>query len=86
VVLVVAGIVPPASAFTEFVRAGGTPIPAAPTQRLVVSGFNRYVRNPMYVGLLVVIIGQALVFGNLWLLAYAAAVDTGAGRHEVKPA
>jgi protein-S-isoprenylcysteine O-methyltransferase Ste14 len=73
VVLVVAGLVPAASAFVEFVRAGGTPIPAAPTQRLVVSGFNRHVRNPMYVGLLLSIIGQALLFGNLWLLAYAGA-------------
>ena len=72
-VLVVAGLVPAASAFVEFVRAGGTPVPAAPTQRLVVSGFNRYVRNPMYVGLLLSIIGQALLFGNFWLLAYAAA-------------
>jgi protein-S-isoprenylcysteine O-methyltransferase Ste14 len=71
-VLVVAGLVPAASAFVEFVRAGGTPIPAAPTQRLVVSGFNRYVRNPMYVGLLLSIVGQALLFGNFWLLAYAA--------------
>jgi protein-S-isoprenylcysteine O-methyltransferase Ste14 len=72
VVLVVAGLAPPVSAFAEFVRAGGTPIPAAPTQRLVVSGFNRYVRNPMYAGLVLAIIGQALLFGSFWLLAYAA--------------
>lgn len=72
-VLVAAGLVPAVSAFVEFVRAGGTPIPAAPTERLVVSGFNRYVRNPMYVGLVLAIIGQALLFWNLWLLAYAAA-------------
>jgi protein-S-isoprenylcysteine O-methyltransferase Ste14 len=45
----------------------------APTQRLVVSGFNRYVRNPMYAGLVLSIIGQALLFGNFWLLAYAVA-------------
>jgi protein-S-isoprenylcysteine O-methyltransferase Ste14 len=72
-VLVAAGLVPAVSAFAEFVKAGGTPVPAAPTERLVVSGFNRYVRNPMYVGMLLMIIGQALLFGNLWLLAYAAA-------------
>jgi protein-S-isoprenylcysteine O-methyltransferase Ste14 len=71
--LIAAGLVPPVSAFAEFVRAGGTPIPAAPTEHLVVSGFNRYVRNPMYVGLLLAILGQALLFGNLRLLAYAAA-------------
>lgn len=73
VVLVVAGLVPPVSAFAEFVRAGGTPVPVAPTERLVVSGFNRYVRNPMYVGLVLAIIGQTLLFENYWLLAYAAA-------------
>lgn len=72
-VLVAAGLVPPASAFAEFVKAGGTPIPIAPTEHLVVTGFNRHVRNPMYVGLLLAILGQALLFGNLRLLAYAAA-------------
>jgi len=72
-VLIAAGLVPPVSAFAEFVKAGGTPIPIAPTDRLVVSGFNRYVRNPMYVGLLLAIIGQALLFGNIRLLMYAVA-------------
>ncbi len=72
-VLVVVGLVPPVSAFVEFVRAGGTPIPVAPTRRLVVSGFNRYVRNPMYAGLVLAIVGQALLFGSPWLLVYAAA-------------
>ncbi len=72
-VLVVVGLVPPVSAFVEFVRAGGTPIPVAPTRRLVVSGFNRHVRNPMYAGLVLAIVGQALLFGSPWLLVYAAA-------------
>lgn len=72
-VLVVAGLVPAASAFAEFVKAGGTPVPAAPTKRLVVSGSNRYVRNPMYVGMLLSILGQALLFADFRLLVYAAA-------------
>jgi protein-S-isoprenylcysteine O-methyltransferase Ste14 len=72
-VLVVVGIIPPAHAFTQFVKAGGTPMPIAPTQRLVVTGFNRFVRNPMYLGLLVVIVGQAVLFSSVWLLVYAAA-------------
>ena len=50
VVLIVAGLIPPMHAFSQFVKAGGTPMPIAPTQRLVVTGFNRYVRNPMYSG------------------------------------
>lgn len=71
VILIIAGVVPAASAFVEFVKAGGTPIPLAPTQRLVVSGFNRYIRNPMYFGLIVAILGQALLFGSLALVWYA---------------
>lgn len=72
VVLICVGLVPPVSAFVEFVKAGGTPMPLAPTQRLVVSGFNRYLRNPMYFGLVVVILGQALLFASPGLLIYAA--------------
>jgi protein-S-isoprenylcysteine O-methyltransferase Ste14 len=73
VLLIVAGLVPAVHAFIQFAKAGGTPAPIAPTERLVVTGFNRYVRNPMYVGLLIAIVGQALLFGSLWLLLYAAA-------------
>jgi protein-S-isoprenylcysteine O-methyltransferase Ste14 len=73
VLLIGAGLIPPVHAFVQFAKAGGTPMPIAPTQHLVVSGFNRYVRNPMYLGLLTVIVGQALLFGRLELLLYAAA-------------
>ena len=44
---------------------------AAP-QRLVVGGVYRYVRNPMYVAVLAMILGQALLLGQTVLLAYAA--------------
>ncbi|MGE5694929.1 MAG: methyltransferase family protein [Candidatus Sericytochromatia bacterium] len=72
--LVVAGLIPLVFAFTEFAKAHGTPMPLAPPDRLVVAGFNRYVRNPMYVGLLVAILGQALLFGSVGLVIYAAVV------------
>jgi protein-S-isoprenylcysteine O-methyltransferase Ste14 len=72
VVLIVAGAIPPVHAFAQFVKAGGTPMPIAPTQHLVVSGFNRYIRNPMYAGLVLAIVGQALLFRSGWLLVYAA--------------
>ena len=62
-------------AFVRFVREGvGTPAPAAPTQRLVIGGMYRYVRNPMYLAVLATIIGQALILGRPVLLAYAATV------------
>jgi protein-S-isoprenylcysteine O-methyltransferase Ste14 len=73
VVVIVLGLVPLVAAFTEFTRAGGTPSPTAPTQRLVVSGFNRYVRNPMYLGVLLTILGQALLFGDPGLIGYGVA-------------
>ena len=69
-VLIVLGLIPPVHAFGQFALAGGTPMPIAPTQRLVVTGFNRFVRNPMYVGLLTAILGQALLFDSPWLVVY----------------
>jgi protein-S-isoprenylcysteine O-methyltransferase Ste14 len=72
VLLICAGLVPTVHAFAMFARAGGTPMPLAPTRRLVVTGFNRYIRNPMYASLIVVLIGQALLFGQAVLLLYAA--------------
>jgi protein-S-isoprenylcysteine O-methyltransferase Ste14 len=71
-VLIVLGLIPPIHAFIQFAKAGGTPMPVAPTERLVVTGFNRFVRNPMYVGLLTAVLGQALLFDSLWLVLYAA--------------
>lgn len=71
--LIVAGVVVLAQAFIRFVREGsGTPAPPAPTDRLVVGGLYRYVRNPMYIAVAATIVGQALLLGRLWLLAYAA--------------
>jgi protein-S-isoprenylcysteine O-methyltransferase Ste14 len=67
-----AGLVPLVHTFVQFTRAGGTPMPIAPTQHLVVNGFHRYLRNPMYAAVLTVILGQALLFGSLTLLVYAA--------------
>jgi len=42
----------------------GTPAPFAPPQRLVVVGFYRYVRNPMYVGFFAGWIGLWVIFGR----------------------
>jgi protein-S-isoprenylcysteine O-methyltransferase Ste14 len=78
IVLIGAGVVPVVSVFVQFARAGGTPLPLAPTRRLVVSGFNRYVRNPVYLGSLLIFCGEALLFGRLSLLVYAAVGWAGA--------
>jgi protein-S-isoprenylcysteine O-methyltransferase Ste14 len=61
--------------FARFAREGlGTPVPAAPPTELVVGGLYRHVRNPMYLALDSLIVGQALLFGRARLVAYAAAV------------
>lgn len=53
------------------VRGLGTPAPIAPTKFLVVSGLHRYVRNPMYIGVLLVILGEAALFRASVLASYA---------------
>ena len=72
-VLLVAGAVVLVHAFVRFVVEGvGTPAPVAPARRLVVGGLYRYVRNPIYLALVAIIVGQALIFGRVVVLLYAA--------------
>ena len=62
-------------AFARFVVEGlGTPAPVAPTERLVVGGLYRYVRNPMYLAVVAAIAGQALLLWQAVLVPYAALV------------
>ncbi len=71
-VLVIAGSAVLVAAFVRFVREGvGTPAPVGPTEALVVGGSYRYVRNPMYLAVIGVIVGQVLLLGSLTLLLYA---------------
>ena len=50
----------------------GTPAPIDPPKELVVKGLYKYVRNPMYVGVLSLVLGQAVWFQSLQLFGYAA--------------
>ena len=50
------------------VRGLGTPAPIAPTKVLVVTALHRYVRNPMYIGVFLVLIAEAALFRSLVLL------------------
>jgi protein-S-isoprenylcysteine O-methyltransferase Ste14 len=73
VALVVAGAAVLVQAFVRFVVEGlGTPAPVAPPERLVVGGLYRYVRNPMYVAVVIVLIGQSLLLWRPVLALYAA--------------
>ena len=70
---VIAGSAVLLSAFVRFVVEGrGTPAPIAPTDRLVVGGLYRYVRNPMYLAVTAIIVGQGMLLGQAVLFLYAA--------------
>jgi protein-S-isoprenylcysteine O-methyltransferase Ste14 len=55
----------------EFARIGrGTLAPVDPPRRLVVRGLYRYVRNPMYLSVTTILLGEALLAGSRALLLY----------------
>jgi len=58
-----------------FARRGeGTPVPWDPPRRFVVTGPYRCVRNPMVLGVLCGLLGEALLFASLPILLYTAAL------------
>jgi protein-S-isoprenylcysteine O-methyltransferase Ste14 len=63
VTVILTGLVPLISSMYRFIFVGrGTLVPGVPTERLVASGLYRYVRNPMYLGVLLSLAGEALLF------------------------
>jgi len=73
--LIALGVIGLLDSFARFALHGlGTPAPVFPTRRLVVTGLYRYVRNPMYVAVVMVILGQGLILGSVALLAYGGVV------------
>jgi protein-S-isoprenylcysteine O-methyltransferase Ste14 len=74
-VLIISGLVVVLEAFARFAWEGlGTPAPVAPTRTLVVTGFYRYVRNPMYVAVTALIFGQAVLFGSWGVAVYGVVI------------
>ena len=75
--LIVAAIALLVHSFARFALEGlGTPAPVAPTERLVIGGVYRHVRNPMYVAVLSIILGQALLFSSWAVVVYAVIATT----------
>jgi len=73
IALIVAGAPGLIDSFRRFALEGlGTPAPIAPPQKLVVTGLYRHVRNPMYVSVGSIVLGQALLFGDVRLLVLGA--------------
>jgi protein-S-isoprenylcysteine O-methyltransferase Ste14 len=59
----------------DFGRYGrGTPSPTDPPSELVVRGLYRFTRNPMYIGVSLILIGEAIVFESINLFIYSALV------------
>jgi len=69
---IMGGIILLWSFWNFLVEGRGTPAPIDPPKELVAAGFYRYVRNPMYFGVLLILIGHFLWFGFWSLLAYTA--------------
>ncbi len=73
--LIFAGIPVLLDSFKRFALEGlGTPAPVFPTRHLVVHGLYRCVRNPIYVAVASLILGQGLLFGSIATLEYGALV------------
>lgn len=76
--MIAAGLPALLDSFGRFALQGlGTPAPIAPPRNLVVTGMYRYVRNPMYVALLALTLGQGLLFGSMGVLEYGIVLWSG---------
>ncbi|HVZ45634.1 MAG TPA: isoprenylcysteine carboxylmethyltransferase family protein [Ramlibacter sp.] len=72
-IMILAGVPGLVDAFARFALQGlGTPAPIAPPRNLVVTGLYRYVRNPIYVAVVAIILGQAVLMGDGRLIVYGA--------------
>ena len=59
----------------EFIIKGkGTPTPYDPPKELVVSGLYKFTRNPMYIGIIFVLFGEALFSESVLLLFYTGSI------------
>lgn len=65
VVLIVLGLAVIAAPARAFSRADTTIIPFRESSELVTSGVYRYTRNPMYVGMLAILLGVAVLCGSV---------------------
>lgn len=73
ILAIILGIIVYLAAAGAFALIGrGTPAPTHPTEKLVIEGLHRYVRNPMYLGVLNMLLGDALWFRSGLILIYTA--------------
>ncbi|HAK45413.1 MAG TPA: isoprenylcysteine carboxyl methyltransferase [Spirochaeta sp.] len=74
IIVLIPGIVITGICIRDFyTQGGGTLAPWDPPEYLVVTGLYRFCRNPMYIGVLLLIIGLSLLFSSPLLLLYGVA-------------
>ncbi len=77
-VLIAVGVFVLSLCYAGFIVEGqGTPAPYDPPRRLVTGHLYKRVRNPIYVGVALILLGEATVFQSVALLGYAAVVWLG---------
>ena len=71
-ILVIAGLSVMVITISSFIRIGkGTLAPWSPTKRLVIKGLYKYVRNPMILGVLTILLSESLCFWSKSILIWA---------------
>jgi protein-S-isoprenylcysteine O-methyltransferase Ste14 len=73
IIIFIVGLVVMLSCIARFAIEGrGTLSPADPTKRLVIHGLYKYSRNPMYLGVMLILIGESIFFNStqLWLYSF----------------
>lgn len=71
IIIVIGGLYLLTSTIKMFATIGqGTLAPWSPTQKLVVHGVYRYVRNPMITGILLILLGESIFFGSLEIFVW----------------
>ncbi|NBV29650.1 isoprenylcysteine carboxylmethyltransferase family protein [bacterium] len=74
-IIFVIGFVIMVSCIISFaVKGRGTLSPADPTKKLVTTGLYKFSRNPMYVGVTLILIGEAIFFQSVVLLIYSLSI------------
>jgi len=68
--LVAGGLVYLACVWQFAVTGRGTPAPVDPPKKLVMRGLYRWVRNPMYLGVLLIVLGEVILFRHVTLMLY----------------
>lgn len=71
IIFIISGIFIAISCSINFVLKGkGSPIPFSETEKLIVSGFYRFVRNPLYIAAVFVFSGEGLLFESIGIFIY----------------